>query len=91
MGDGSLTKRRQNKSLKVKETCKRGSMSDLFTVGEAAKLLDVHPGTVRRWIELGVLDAIILPHVAGSRQGRRIKRESLEKALRDGIREKGLQ
>jgi excisionase family DNA binding protein len=62
---------------------------ELFTVAEAATLLNVHQGTVRRWIGMGVLDAIILPH-KNERQSYRIKKEIVEKARRSGIRDKGL-
>lgn len=53
---------------------------ELLTVSEVAKILRVDGTTVRRWVKLGVLEAITLPHV-DKRQGYRIKRETLDKVL----------
>lgn len=50
---------------------------DLLTVREVAQHLRVDDTTVRRWIKLGVLEAVSLPHV-GKRQGYRIRRTTLE-------------
>ncbi len=55
-------------------------MSDLLTVSEVAEILRVDDTTVRRWVKLGVLDAVVLPHV-NERQAYRIKRETLNKVL----------
>ncbi len=55
-------------------------MSDLLTVNEAAAIFRVDDTTIRRWIKLGVLDAIILPHI-GNRMCYRIPREALHRAL----------
>ena len=54
--------------------------ADLLTVREVAKRLRVDDTTVRRWIKLGVLDAITLPH-RGARQAYRIRRSTLEALL----------
>jgi hypothetical protein len=35
---------------------------DLLTVQEVAKILKVDPTTVKRWVKLGALEAIALPH-----------------------------
>jgi excisionase family DNA binding protein len=53
---------------------------DLLTVSEVARILRVDDTTVRRWVKLGVLEAIVLPHVR-SRQGYRIRRSTLERVL----------
>lgn len=55
-------------------------MSELLTVLEVARMLRVDVTTVRRWISIGTLKAIILPHV-GKRQGYRISRETIDKIL----------
>ncbi len=52
----------------------------LYTVGEVAKRLRVDTTTVRRWISIGVLDAVILPHL-GKRQAYRIRERTLDKLL----------
>ena len=52
----------------------------LYTVGEVAKRLRVDTTTVRRWISIGVLDAVILPH-RGKRQAYRIRERTLDKLL----------
>jgi excisionase family DNA binding protein len=54
--------------------------SDLLTIPEVAEVLRVDSTTVRRWIKLGVLEAIILPHV-NARQAYRIRRSVLDKVL----------
>ncbi len=59
-------------------------MSELLTVSEVAKILRVDDTTVRRWVKQGALEAVILPHV-NERQAYRIKRETLEKVLGDGV------
>ena len=55
-------------------------MNDLLTIAEVASILRVDDTTVRRWVKLGVLDAVILPHV-NTRQAYRIKRETVERIL----------
>jgi excisionase family DNA binding protein len=55
-------------------------MSDLLTVSEVADILRVDDTTIRRWVRLGVLDAVVLPHV-NERQAYRIKRETVDKLL----------
>jgi len=54
--------------------------SGLLTVSEVAQLLRVDSTTVRRWIQNGVLEAIVLPH-RNKRQAYRIKRETLDSLL----------
>ena len=55
-------------------------MNDLLTVSEVAEILRVDDTTVRRWVKIGALDAVVLPHV-NKRQAYRIKRETLSKLL----------
>jgi excisionase family DNA binding protein len=55
-------------------------LSELLTVAEVARILRVDDTTVRRWVKQGVLEAVVLPHV-NTRQGYRIKRETLNKLL----------
>ncbi|HLG75851.1 MAG TPA: helix-turn-helix domain-containing protein [Ktedonobacteraceae bacterium] len=54
--------------------------ADLLTVNEVAQQLRVDDTTVRRWIKLGVLEAITLPH-SGIRQAYRVRRRTLEALL----------
>ncbi|GCE14682.1 helix-turn-helix domain-containing protein [Tengunoibacter tsumagoiensis] len=60
------------------------SNSDLLTVAEVARILRVDGTTVRRWVKQGVLEAVVLPHV-NTRQAYRIKRETLNKMLGEGV------
>ncbi len=53
-------------------------MSELLTVSEVANLLRVDGTTVRRWVKMGALEAVVLPHV-NERQAYRIRRSTLEK------------
>ncbi len=56
-------------------------MDELLTVAEVARILRVDNTTVRRWVKLGVLEAVVLPH-ANMRQVYRIKRGTLDKVLK---------
>lgn len=58
-------------------------MNELLTVAEVARILRVDNTTVRRWVKQGSLEAVVLPHVY-MRQVYRIKRETLDKVLKDG-------
>lgn len=53
------------------------SMEELLTLGEAAKVLKVHPNTLRLWDKKGVLTAIRI----GVKKVRRYKREDIEKFI----------
>jgi excisionase family DNA binding protein len=55
-------------------------VNDLLTVSEVAQILRVDDTTVRRWVKIGALEAVVLPHVS-TRQAYRIKRETLNKVL----------
>jgi excisionase family DNA binding protein len=56
---------------------------DLLTIREVAQQLRVDTTTVRRWISLGLLDAIVLPH-RGKRQAYRVRKNTLDQLLRSG-------
>lgn len=53
----------------------------LLTIGEVAKQLRVDSTTVRRWINNGVMEAVILPH-ANPRKSYRVRASVLETLLR---------
>jgi excisionase family DNA binding protein len=55
-------------------------MDDLLTVSEVARILRVDDTTVRRWVKVGALEAVVLPHV-NTRQAYRIKKATLDKLL----------
>ncbi|HLZ59248.1 MAG TPA: helix-turn-helix domain-containing protein [Ktedonosporobacter sp.] len=59
-------------------------MSELLTVSEVAQILRVDDTTVRRWVKQGILEAVVLPHLR-TRQGYRIKRETLDKLLGQSV------
>ena len=50
---------------------------ELLRVTDAAKMLEVDPSTIRRWINLGLIEAVKLP--SGQY---RIRREDVDKLLR---------
>lgn len=52
-------------------------MEELLTLGEAARILKVHPNTLRLWDKKGVLTAIRI----GVKKVRRYKREDIEKFI----------
>jgi len=52
-------------------------MSDLLTVREVARLLHVHPNTLRRWSKDGRIKAYRIT----ARGDRRFKREEIERFL----------
>jgi len=52
-------------------------MEELLTIHEAAKILKVHPNTLRIWDNKGILKAIRI----GEKQVRRYKKEDLEKFI----------
>ncbi len=56
---------------------------DLLTIREVAQRLRVDTTTVRRWISLGLLDAIVLPH-RGKRQAYRVRKRTLDQLLQSG-------
>lgn len=63
-------------------TREQKELPELLTVSEVARILRVDNTTVRRWVKLGVLEAVVLPHV-NERQAYRIKRETLNRVLGD--------
>ena len=56
---------------------------DLLTIREVAQRLRVDTTTVRRWISLGLLEAIVLPH-RGKRQAYRVRKRTLDQLLQAG-------
>jgi excisionase family DNA binding protein len=53
-------------------------MEELLTLSEAAKILKVHPNTLRLWDKKGILVAIRI----GQKRTRRYKKEDLEKFIK---------
>lgn len=56
-------------------------IQELITLKQAAKILKVHPGTLRRWDREGKLKAVRI----GSRKGvgdRRYRKQDIEKYIR---------
>ena len=53
------------------------AFEELFSVGDAARILGVHPNTIRVWTAQGLLKAYRL----GRRGDRRIPRSEIEKLL----------
>ena len=54
--------------------------SDMLTVGQVAEWINVHPNTVRRWAQQGVLTSYRI----GSRGDRRFLREDVQRLLNGG-------
>ena len=54
--------------------------TELMRVDEVAEFLRVDDTTVRRWVKLGALDAVLLPG-RGKKQYYRIKKSELSKVL----------
>lgn len=52
----------------------------LLTIAEVAKRLRVDATTVRRWINIGSLEAVTLPHL-NKRQSYRIKESTMAELL----------
>ena len=52
-------------------------MEELLTLKEAAKILKVHPNTLRLWDKKGVLVAVRI----GVKRARRYKKEEIEKFI----------
>lgn len=53
---------------------------ELLTIHEVAERLRVDDTTVRRWINTGALEAIVLPHKS-KRQGYRVRQSTLDTLL----------
>ena len=62
---------------------KKRQGSEMLYSGEAAKLLGLHPETMRRWADRGIIKSYRL----GPRQNRRYRREDIEAFIENG--EKG--
>jgi excisionase family DNA binding protein len=65
------------------EQVQASEKNDLLTIREVAQRLRVDTTTVRRWISLGLLEAIILPH-RGKRQAYRVRKSTLDHLLQAG-------
>ncbi|MCD8485145.1 helix-turn-helix domain-containing protein [Candidatus Woesebacteria bacterium] len=59
-------------------------MEVLLTLSETAKILKVHPNTLRLWDKSGVLKAVRI----GVKRTRRYRKEDIEKFIKEGKREK---
>ncbi len=70
----------QEEALELEPT---SAKNDLLTIREVAQRLRVDTTTVRRWISLGLLEAIILPH-RGKRQAYRVRKSTLDHLLKVG-------
>ena len=55
------------------------SMEELLTLGEAARILKVHPNTLRLWDKKDILKAIRI----GVKRVRRYKKEDIEKFIKE--------
>ena len=62
------------------EKRRKNMAEQLFKVSEVAQILRCDKTTVRRWITIGAMEAVILPH-ASERQAYRIKRSTLDRVL----------
>jgi excisionase family DNA binding protein len=56
---------------------------EYVTVDEAARLISVHPQTVRRWLRSGQMLGNMISRTAGYR----IRRDEVERVLSEGLRE----
>ena len=65
------------KEPKRRKTGSPEPLEELFSVGDAARILGVHPNTIRVWTAQGLLKAYRL----GRRGDRRIPRSEIEKLL----------
>jgi excisionase family DNA binding protein len=61
-------------------TANSSEQDDLLTVSEVARRLRVDTTTVRRWVTIGSLEAVILPH-RGKRLIYRIRQSTLDDIL----------
>ncbi len=61
-------------------TSNSSEQDDLLTVSEVARRLRVDTTTVRRWVTIGSLEAVILPH-RGKRLIYRIRQSTLNDIL----------
>ena len=56
---------------------KTKSLQELLTLSEAARVLKVHPNTLRKWDKKGILRAVRF----GQRGDRRYKKEDIERLI----------
>ena len=69
---------------KEKFQIEAGTQDELLTVEEVATQLRVDPTTVRRWINNGILEAVVLPH-QNTRRGYRIRQSTITSLLQTPI------
>ena len=74
-----ISKERVRQILKLKPPAHKPDLQSkvILTVTGAAQLLGVHPNTVRRWSEKGILKSYRI----GSRRDRRFRREDVDDVL----------
>jgi len=63
----------------MKENARRKQQPKWLTVGDVSRLLYVHPNTVRRWADLGLLRSIRI----GPRRDRRFTTEEIAQFLKE--------
>jgi len=63
----------------VRKTSDDNASSRMLTVKEASRLLNIHPNTVRKWSEEGLIKAYRI----GPRGDRRFKPEDIDIVLRE--------
>jgi len=63
----------------VRKTSGDNASSRMLTVKEASRILNIHPNTVRRWSEEGLIKAYRI----GPRGDRRFKPEDIDIVLRE--------
>ena len=56
---------------------RKRKLTELLTLSETAKILNVHPNTLRKWDKKGILKAVRF----GERKDRRFKKDEVMKLL----------
>ncbi len=63
--------------MMIEQQVRKASMPGMLRVGEAARMLHVHPNTLRKWSSVGLIPSFRI----GSRQDRRFLIQDLVKFL----------